>query len=486
MRSSSSLIAASSASRSLCVVAALEVDGREQPVQPRRQPPGAVPEQAHRRRDQDHPDQRHVQQDRDGQADAEHLGHDVGVQDEGTEDRDHDERRAGDHPRGRADTLDDRALGLAVLQVLLADPAEQEHLVVHRQTEQDREHQHRCQRHDRHGLVHADQVGAPAPLEDGHDHAVRRTDAEHVEQRGLERDQHRPEHQHQHQERQADDGCQEVRHPLLQPRGDVLDHRRGAGDRRLDVGVADGCGDDVACGAARADRRSSRPAVPWSGVRLMIARSFFGEKVGSSTEATPLSAAMPSVRSPITAAAFGEPWVSTTTASGPLTPAPYLSAIRSYALRVVAVRRVVAGVGEAEPHRERRDGEDRQDDGGHRAVAHRLGDDLGRPPGRLRPRVVGRLLLDERHPEAVDPLAGDAEQGGQQGDGGDHHDGDHQCRRPAHHRHHRDAGDLQAGDGEHDRGAGEQHRQTGGGVGAADRLGHRRHPTRGSDGGGPG
>ena len=62
-----------------------------------------------------------------------------------------------------ADTLDHGPLRVEVLAVLLAHPAHQEHLVVHREAEQDREHEHRCQRHDRHRLVHADQAPAPSP-----------------------------------------------------------------------------------------------------------------------------------------------------------------------------------------------------------------------------------------------------------------------------------------------------------------------------------
>ena len=66
-------------------------------------------------------------------------------------------------------------------------------------------------------LVHADRSGAPAPLEDRDDHAVRRSDAEHVESSGLQRHQHGAEHDHQHQERQPHHGSEEPRHPLMQP-----------------------------------------------------------------------------------------------------------------------------------------------------------------------------------------------------------------------------------------------------------------------------
>ena len=61
--------------------------------------------------------------------------------------RAHDDRGAGDDLGRRADALDHGPTGVAVLQVLLPHPAHQEHLVVHREAEQDREHQHRRQGH---------------------------------------------------------------------------------------------------------------------------------------------------------------------------------------------------------------------------------------------------------------------------------------------------------------------------------------------------
>ena len=90
----------------------------------------------------------------------------------------------------------------------------------------------------------------------------------------------------------------------------------------------------TAFGTTSVRNRSSVAAVfaSWGavvGVTEMTARSFFSDSAGSSTEATPLSAARSLVSWSMTALAFGESWVSTTTASGPLTPSPYLSAIRS-------------------------------------------------------------------------------------------------------------------------------------------------------------
>ena len=56
---------------------AFDVDVRQQPVEPAGQPPVGVAEQLHRRRHQHHADDGGVDQHGDGQAEAEHLDHDV-------------------------------------------------------------------------------------------------------------------------------------------------------------------------------------------------------------------------------------------------------------------------------------------------------------------------------------------------------------------------------------------------------------------------
>ena len=193
---------------------------------------------------------------------------------------------------------------VAGAQVLLANPRQQEHLVVHGQPEQDREHEHRDEREDRHGRLQADQVRAPAPLEDHHQHAVRRSDAEQVHHCRLERHQHRPEHHEQQQERRGHDGGDERRQPVLDP---VTRGRRTSrpGRRRArapgalpsTVGntsdrsrsmvslVATSCGDVVGC--------ATRVATPASGRRAAVATDAMPGSAataaasGSSTLASP-------------------------------------------------------------------------------------------------------------------------------------------------------------------------------------------------------
>ena len=76
--------------------------------------------------------------------DAELLDHDVDLDGEAEEDGDHDRRGRGDDPAGRGEAADHAAVRVPGVQPVLADPREQEDLVVHRQAEQDREQQDRA------------------------------------------------------------------------------------------------------------------------------------------------------------------------------------------------------------------------------------------------------------------------------------------------------------------------------------------------------
>ena len=97
--------------------------------------------------------------------------------------------------------------------------------------------------------VDADEVGAPAPLEDRDEHAVGGGDRQHVHDDGLERHQQRAEDHHQQQERQRQHGGEEDERAPGEEVGEVdvgggrpgdLDVERGAGDRGGDDVVAQG------------------------------------------------------------------------------------------------------------------------------------------------------------------------------------------------------------------------------------------------------
>ncbi len=108
---------------------------------------------------------------------------------------------------------DGLARGLAGVD-LLAHAAEEEHLVVHREPEEDREHHHRHVGDDRDRPVEADRGGAVALLEDRGEDAVGGADRQQVHERRLERGDHGAERDQQQQHAQADDDRDDQRQAL--------------------------------------------------------------------------------------------------------------------------------------------------------------------------------------------------------------------------------------------------------------------------------
>src|SRR5680860_366717 len=106
-------------------------------------PPVRITEQLHRRRDQQRANDGGIDQQRDEHADTDQLHEDQAGRAEGSDDHCQQQCGAGDDPTGLLypGRHGERVVAGAV--PLLADPGEQEHLVVHRQPEQDREHQDR-------------------------------------------------------------------------------------------------------------------------------------------------------------------------------------------------------------------------------------------------------------------------------------------------------------------------------------------------------
>ena len=120
------------------------------------------------------------------------------MSDEDEEDGDHDQRGAGDRARARRQALGDRAARVAGRVVALADAAEQEDLVVHRQAEDDREHERRRDRVDL--------------AEHERQHAVRGADAQQVHHHRLERQDDAAQQDEQHDVRQAEDEQDDLPH----------------------------------------------------------------------------------------------------------------------------------------------------------------------------------------------------------------------------------------------------------------------------------
>ena len=229
----------------LVVEVALERDPREHAVEPGGQRPGAVAEQRHHRRGDHHAHHQHVDQDRGGEAEADRLDDHVGIGDEAEEDAGHDHAGREDDPAYARHRSHDALLRPRAAHVLLADARLQEDVVVHREAEQDREHEQRDEGHDRHLAVHAQQAGADSLLEDEHHDAVGRGDREQVERGGDERHPQRAEHRHQEQHAEPDDHGDEDRQPAGDLVGQVLERRRGAADVDVHLRAARGAGEHV-------------------------------------------------------------------------------------------------------------------------------------------------------------------------------------------------------------------------------------------------
>src|SRR5262249_38051289 len=178
------------------------------------------------------PDDGGVQYDGDGQADAELFDGGVAVEDEAAEHEHHDRGGGGDHDGAGDQPRDDRAGVVLALVDVPFDPADDEHLVVHRQPEQDREHEQRHVGHHRHRAVEADQAVQPAPLEYRGQHAVGGADRQQVHHRGLDRDHHGAEGEQQQHEAERDHD-QDLQQQLA---GDDRGQIRVSGGGAADVG----------------------------------------------------------------------------------------------------------------------------------------------------------------------------------------------------------------------------------------------------------
>ena len=124
----------------------------------------------------------------------------------------------------------DGLAGCRAAVVGLPDSAEDEHVVVHREAEQDHEQEDRQPVGDTAVRLEAQQALAPAPLEDGDEHAEGRADREQVEDDRLEGDHNRAERDQQQSEGENQDESEHDRRLLLEERVLVGRGRGAAGD----------------------------------------------------------------------------------------------------------------------------------------------------------------------------------------------------------------------------------------------------------------
>ena len=138
-----------------------------------------------------------VDDDGDGQADAELLDGEHLAGGEAGEHHDDERGGRGDDPPGALEADGDGEVVVAGLVVHLLDAGEQEHLVVHRQPEGEDQDQHRHPQVERADGVEAEQTGEVAFLEDPDHGAEAGAEAEDVHEHGLDRHDDRAGHQEQ-------------------------------------------------------------------------------------------------------------------------------------------------------------------------------------------------------------------------------------------------------------------------------------------------
>ena len=112
----------------------------------------------------------------------------------------------------------------------LAHPAQDEHVVVHREAEEHDEEEDRQPRLDRAVALEPEQALRPAVLEDRDEDAVGGADAEQVEQDRLDRDDQRAEGDQQEQEAQQEHEADHERSAIAHHLVEVLRAGRLAGD----------------------------------------------------------------------------------------------------------------------------------------------------------------------------------------------------------------------------------------------------------------
>ena len=234
----------------------LDREVREGLVEPARDRPGALAEHREQRRHHRHAHDQRVGQDRDAEQEAELLRDAIVADREGEEHRAHDQRGGDDHAADAGDAVGERAAHRLAPHVLLAHPAHQEDLVVHREAEQDGERDRRHERLDRPGPVEPEDAHAVPELDDADEHAEPDERREQRGERRLDGDHERAERHREQQHGHADDEEQEPRQPVQDLVADV-------GERRVLTGHVGGDAGRRArpCfAAARRGRRSSSPA----------------------------------------------------------------------------------------------------------------------------------------------------------------------------------------------------------------------------------
>ena len=313
--------------------------------------------------------------------------------------------------------------------VLLLDPGQQEHLVVHREPEQDREDPDGQLDRHRSRLRDPDQVAERTAADSECQHAERGRDRQQVHDHGLERHQDRAEHHHQQHERHQQDATEEQRQPVGGAPGRVEVRRDHPADVDGQAGACDG----------------GRDAVVAKGVDQVLGCLVLGRRGGHDPQQRGVARGVERARGRRTPRHRPRRARSPTVSAAPRSVAARLALDGEHHRRREAraetvreqvvglarreVGRVVLRVREAEAHAEERCCQREQhgepaDRGGPRPAL-----DEAAPAVPARRVVRVRVPAHERHVQPLDVATGEAEQGGQQRHRRDHDD-QHVSARP--------------------------------------------------------
>src|ERR1019366_6569969 len=218
---------------------------RDHPIEPPREPPVGLAEEVHEGRDQHGSDDEGVDENGAGQADAELLDDDDFPKHEARKDQDQGGGRGGDLQTGSRLTEGHSHAVVVVEEPLLVHPADQEHLVVHGQPEEDGEQQDGNEDLDGGSARDTEQRVSPPPFEDGVHDAEGGADRQEVHDRRDQRDQKASEHGHKQQEGQHDHDSYKERQLRGQDVGKVGLDGGGAPYQDGQAGAGLGLGDDV-------------------------------------------------------------------------------------------------------------------------------------------------------------------------------------------------------------------------------------------------
>ena len=130
--------------------------------------------------------------------------------------------------------------GVARGRVALADPTQQEDLVVHRQAEEHGEQEHGHPRLYPVDLAEAEEIGAHSLLEDEHQQPVRGANREQVDRDRRQRDDDRAEREGEQDQGESENEGDHDRQPVADQREEVAVLGRQPADQNSVRGIAEG------------------------------------------------------------------------------------------------------------------------------------------------------------------------------------------------------------------------------------------------------